>query len=152
MLHCSVCVGVYIHTYVYIHTHTHKHIHTHTLTSTRTYYTHRQAYVCVYIHTHTLTNTCTYYTRREEPRQRHYILSKIFTYTHTHTHTHILYAQGGAQTKALHFIENLHVIKDNLFEVPPLFKLIHKESGTDWKEMYKVLLCFVCVHVMYVCM
>ena len=46
--------------------------------------------------------------------------------------------QGGAQTKALHFIEDLHVIKDNLFEVPPLFKLIHKESGTDWKEMYKV--------------
>lgn len=48
--------------------------------------------------------------------------------------------QGGAQTKALHFIENLHVVKDNLFPVPPLFKLIHKESQTDYKEMYKVRL------------
>ena len=38
----------------------------------------------------------------------------------------------------LHFIDNLHVIKDNLFETPPLFKLIQEQSGTDWKEMYKV--------------
>ncbi|EKX37014.1 hypothetical protein GUITHDRAFT_158636 [Guillardia theta CCMP2712] len=50
----------------------------------------------------------------------------------------IIHCSGGAQTKALHFIENLHVIKDNLFPVPPLFKLIHQESGTDYKEMYKV--------------
>ena len=45
---------------------------------------------------------------------------------------------GGAQTKILHFIENLHIIKDNLFEIPPLFHLIQKESNTNWKEMYKV--------------
>jgi phosphoribosylformylglycinamidine cyclo-ligase len=44
----------------------------------------------------------------------------------------------GAQTKILHFVENLKVVKNNLFPVPPLFKLIQKESGTDWKEMYKV--------------
>mmetsp|Transcript_11749 Transcript_11749/g.27291 ORF Transcript_11749/g.27291 Transcript_11749/m.27291 type:complete len:394 (+) Transcript_11749:54-1235(+) len=50
----------------------------------------------------------------------------------------IMHCSGGAQTKALHFIENLHVVKDNLFPVPPLFSLIHKESKTDYKEMYKV--------------
>lgn len=50
----------------------------------------------------------------------------------------IMHCSGGAQTKALHFIENLHVVKDNLFPVPPLFELIHKESKTDYKEMYKV--------------
>ncbi|MEX1239379.1 MAG: AIR synthase related protein [Cyclobacteriaceae bacterium] len=50
----------------------------------------------------------------------------------------MVHCSGGAQTKVLHFIENLHVIKDNLFEVPPLFKLIQEQSGTDWKEMYKV--------------
>jgi phosphoribosylformylglycinamidine cyclo-ligase len=49
-----------------------------------------------------------------------------------------VHCSGGAQTKVLHFIENLHVIKDNLFEIPPLFKLIHGVSGTDLKEMYKV--------------
>jgi phosphoribosylformylglycinamidine cyclo-ligase len=50
----------------------------------------------------------------------------------------MVHCSGGAQTKVLHFIENLHVIKDNLFDVPPLFRIIHEESGTDWKEMYKV--------------
>ena len=45
---------------------------------------------------------------------------------------------GGAQTKILHFIDNLKVVKDNLFPVPPLFKTIKEQSGTDWKEMYKV--------------
>ena len=50
----------------------------------------------------------------------------------------LVHCSGGAQTKVLHFIDNLHVIKDNLFEVPPLFKLIQEQSGTDWKEMYKV--------------
>ena len=50
----------------------------------------------------------------------------------------VIHCSGGAQTKILHFIDNLHIIKDNLFEVPPLFKLIQEESGTDWKEMYKV--------------
>jgi len=50
----------------------------------------------------------------------------------------MVHCSGGAQTKVLHFVENVHVIKDKLFDVPPLFKLIHEESGTDWKEMYKV--------------
>jgi len=50
----------------------------------------------------------------------------------------IVHCSGGAQTKVLHFIDNLHVIKDNLFEIPPLFKFIHESSGTDLKEMYKV--------------
>ena len=49
-----------------------------------------------------------------------------------------VHCSGGAQTKVLHFIENLHIIKDNLFEIPPLFYLIQKESNTNWKEMYKV--------------
>lgn len=51
----------------------------------------------------------------------------------------IVHCSGGAQTKVLHFINNdLHVVKDNLFDVPPLFKIIQKESGTPWNEMYKV--------------
>jgi phosphoribosylformylglycinamidine cyclo-ligase len=50
----------------------------------------------------------------------------------------MVHCSGGAQTKVLHFIDNLHVIKDNLFEIPPLFKLIHDLTGTDMKEMYKV--------------
>lgn len=50
----------------------------------------------------------------------------------------IIHCSGGAQTKVLHFVENLHIIKDNLFETPPLFKLIQQQSATDWKEMYKV--------------
>ena len=50
----------------------------------------------------------------------------------------IIHCSGGAQTKVLHFVENLHIIKDNLFETPPLFKLIQQQSGTEWKEMYKV--------------
>jgi phosphoribosylformylglycinamidine cyclo-ligase len=50
----------------------------------------------------------------------------------------MVHCSGGAQTKVLHFIEKLHIIKDNLFPIPPLFKLIQEQSGTDWKEMYKV--------------
>ena len=50
----------------------------------------------------------------------------------------MVHCSGGAQTKILHFIENKHVIKDNLFPTPPLFKLIQDQSGTDWREMYKV--------------
>ena len=50
----------------------------------------------------------------------------------------MVHCSGGAQTKVLHFVDGLHVIKDNLFPVPPLFQLIHEQSGTDWKEMYKV--------------
>lgn len=50
----------------------------------------------------------------------------------------LIHCSGGAQTKVLHFIEGLHVIKDNLFAVPPVFSLIQQQSGTDWKEMFKV--------------
>lgn len=50
----------------------------------------------------------------------------------------MVHCSGGAQTKVLHFIEQLHVVKDNLFPIPPLFKLIQEESKTDWQEMYKV--------------
>ena len=50
----------------------------------------------------------------------------------------MIHCSGGAQTKILHFIENLHIVKDEMFEVPPLFKLIQQESKTDWKEMYQV--------------
>ncbi len=53
----------------------------------------------------------------------------------------MVHCSGGAQTKILHFIDNLHVIKDNLFAVPPLFKLIQEQSNTDWKEMYQVFNC-----------
>ena len=49
-----------------------------------------------------------------------------------------VHCSGGAQTKVLHFIDHLHVVKDNLFDVPPLFSMIQEQSGTDWKEMYKV--------------
>ena len=50
----------------------------------------------------------------------------------------MVHCSGGAQTKVLHFVDKVHVIKDNLFPIPPLFELIQKESNTDWKEMYKV--------------
>lgn len=53
----------------------------------------------------------------------------------------MVHCSGGAQTKVLHFVENVHVIKDNLFPVPPLFQLIQEQSKTDWKEMYQVFNC-----------
>ena len=53
----------------------------------------------------------------------------------------MIHCSGGAQTKILHFVENLHIIKDNMFPVPPLFQLIQEESGTDWREMYQVFNC-----------
>ncbi|GAB5472216.1 MAG: AIR synthase-related protein [Maribacter sp.] len=53
----------------------------------------------------------------------------------------MVHCSGGAQTKILHFIDRLHVIKDNLFPIPPLFRLIQEQSGTDWKEMYQVFNC-----------
>ncbi len=53
----------------------------------------------------------------------------------------MVHCSGGAQTKILHFIDGLHIIKDNLFPIPPLFKLIQEQSGTDWKEMYQVFNC-----------
>ncbi|MCA0348976.1 MAG: phosphoribosylformylglycinamidine cyclo-ligase [Bacteroidetes bacterium] len=53
----------------------------------------------------------------------------------------MVHCSGGAQTKVLHFIDNVHVIKDNLFPIPPLFQLIQAQSKTDWKEMYQVFNC-----------
>ncbi|RZV63130.1 MAG: phosphoribosylformylglycinamidine cyclo-ligase [Flavobacteriaceae bacterium] len=53
----------------------------------------------------------------------------------------MIHCSGGAQTKILHFVDNLHIIKDNMFEIPPLFKLIQEQSKTDWKEMYQVFNC-----------
>jgi phosphoribosylformylglycinamidine cyclo-ligase len=49
----------------------------------------------------------------------------------------IIHCSGGGQTKILHFLDDLHVVKDNLFDIPPLFKMIREESGTSWQEMYK---------------
>ena len=65
------------------------------------------------------------------------ILSK---YTSDSIHG-MIHCSGGAQTKILHFIDNLHVVKDNMFSAPPLFKLIQSQSKTDWKEMYQVFNC-----------
>ncbi len=53
----------------------------------------------------------------------------------------MVHCSGGAQTKVLHFVDNVHVIKDNLFPIPPLFKLIQEQSDTHWKEMYQVFNC-----------
>lgn len=50
----------------------------------------------------------------------------------------MIHCTGGAQTKVLHFVDNVHIIKDNMFDVPPLFKIIQQESGTPWQDMYKV--------------
>lgn len=65
------------------------------------------------------------------------VIVKILQQFRRHIHG-MVHCSGGAQTKVLHFIEGLHVIKDNLFDVPPLFRIIQKQSATDWKEMYKV--------------
>ncbi len=53
----------------------------------------------------------------------------------------MVHCSGGGQTKILHFVDNLHILKDNLFPVPPLFQLIQEQSKTDWKEMYQVFNC-----------
>ena len=66
------------------------------------------------------------------------IIKKIFEIMDRSSIHGMVHCSGGAQTKILHFIDELHVIKDNLFPVPPLFELIQKESGTSWKEMYEV--------------
>lgn len=69
------------------------------------------------------------------------IVKKILKkYTSKNIHG-MVHCSGGAQTKILHFIDELHIIKDNLFAVPPLFKLIQEQSGTDWSEMYQVFNC-----------
>ena len=53
----------------------------------------------------------------------------------------VVHCSGGAQTKILHFIDDLHIVKDNMFTIPPLFKLIQEQSNTNWKEMYQVFNC-----------
>lgn len=53
----------------------------------------------------------------------------------------MIHCSGGAQTKILHFVDQLHIIKDQMFDVPPLFEMIQKQSNTDWKEMYQVFNC-----------
>ncbi len=65
------------------------------------------------------------------------VVRQLLKELHSQIHG-MVHCSGGAQTKVLHFIDHLHVVKDNLFDVPPLFRLIHDCSGTDWKEMYKV--------------
>jgi len=66
------------------------------------------------------------------------IIQKVFEQVGRKQIHGMVHCSGGAQTKILHFIENLHIIKDALFEVPPLFELIQKESGTSTREMYQV--------------
>ena len=69
------------------------------------------------------------------------IIKKILSkYNATDIHG-MVHCSGGAQTKILHFIDNLHIVKDNLFPIPPLFKLIQEQSDTDWREMYQVFNC-----------
>ncbi|MFA8437001.1 MAG: AIR synthase related protein [Marinifilaceae bacterium] len=65
------------------------------------------------------------------------IIKKILDQFRSQIHG-MVHCSGGAQTKVLHFVENLHVIKDNMFPIPPLFRLIQEQSGTSWDEMYKV--------------
>ena len=69
------------------------------------------------------------------------VIKKILQEFSTQQIHGMVHCSGGAQTKILHFIEDLHVIKDNLFPIPPLFSLIQKESGTPWREMYQVFNC-----------
>ena len=66
------------------------------------------------------------------------IIKKILSKFRNKEINGMVHCSGGAQTKILHFIDNLHIVKDNMFDVPPLFKLIQQESKTDWKEMYQV--------------
>ena len=66
------------------------------------------------------------------------IIKAIFNHVDRQQIHGMVHCSGGAQTKILNFIDKLHVIKDNLFDLPPLFRLIQEQSGTDWKEMYQV--------------
>ncbi len=69
------------------------------------------------------------------------IIKKILEKYNSDSIHGMVHCSGGAQTKILHFVEKLHIIKDNLFPVPPLFQLIQEQSKTDWKEMYQVFNC-----------
>ena len=68
------------------------------------------------------------------------VVKKLLDALRPHIHG-MVHCSGGAQTKILHFVENVHVIKDNLFPIPPLFRTIQEQSHTEWKEMYKVFNC-----------
>ncbi|MDH6354464.1 phosphoribosylformylglycinamidine cyclo-ligase [Dysgonomonas sp. PH5-45] len=65
------------------------------------------------------------------------VIKKVLDELRPHIHG-MVHCSGGAQTKVLHFVENVRVVKNNMFPLPPLFKLIQEQSDTDWKEMYKV--------------
>lgn len=69
------------------------------------------------------------------------IIKKVLEHYSSEEIHGMVHCSGGAQTKILHFVENLHIIKDNMFPIPPLFKLIQEQSNTDWKEMYQVFNC-----------
>jgi len=69
------------------------------------------------------------------------IIKKILSKYNSDKVHGMIHCSGGAQTKILHFVDDLHIIKDNMFAIPPLFKLIQEQSGTDWKEMYQVFNC-----------
>ena len=69
------------------------------------------------------------------------IIKKILSKYNSKDIHGMVHCSGGAQTKILHFIDKLHIIKDNMFPIPPLFKLIQEQSNTDWKEMYQVFNC-----------
>ena len=69
------------------------------------------------------------------------IIKEILSKFNADTIHGMIHCSGGAQTKILHFVDDLHIVKDNMFEVPPLFKLIQEQSNTDWKEMYQVFNC-----------
>ena len=65
------------------------------------------------------------------------VVKEIFKFFRKHING-MIHCTGGGQTKILNFVDNLHIVKNNMFETPPLFKLIKKESNANWSEMYKV--------------
>ena len=65
------------------------------------------------------------------------IIKQVLRLNHEHIHG-MIHCSGGGQTKILHFVQNMHIVKNNLFPVPPLFRMIQTESNTQWNEMYKV--------------
>lgn len=65
------------------------------------------------------------------------VIKKVIETMRTEIHG-MVHCSGGGQTKVMHFVDNMHIIKNNLFSLPPLFRIIHEQSGTPWKEMYKV--------------
>jgi phosphoribosylformylglycinamidine cyclo-ligase len=65
------------------------------------------------------------------------VIKKILEIMHQEIHG-MVHCSGGGQTKVMHFVDNMHIVKDNMFPVPPLFNIIHEQSDTSWQEMYKV--------------